>query len=69
MNIYLKNLIPKNVLPTDPTKEIRLVIYNNKFKTSSLIIINNSSPPLNFLIGQTLYMFKCPFGDCLQLNY
>ena len=27
----LKNLIQKNVLPTDPTKKVRLIIYYNKF--------------------------------------
>ena len=33
----------KNVLPTDPTKKVRLIIYYNKFKTSKLIISNNTS--------------------------
>ena len=28
----LKNLIQNNVLPTDPTKTVRLIIYYNKFK-------------------------------------
>ena len=30
MNIYLKK---KNVLPNDPTKKVRLIIYYNKLKT------------------------------------
>ena len=35
MNIYKKNS-SKNILPTDPTKKVRLIIYYNKFKTSNL---------------------------------
>ena len=39
----LKNVIQKNVLPTDPTKKVRLIIYYNKLKTSNQIIFNNFS--------------------------
>ena len=35
--------IHKNILPTDPNKKIKLIIYYNKFKTSNLVIRNNSS--------------------------
>ena len=53
----LKNLIQKNVLSTDPTKNIRFIIYYNKFKISYLIILNNTSPPpLNLLTVQTSYI-------------
>ena len=38
------------------TKKVRLIIYYNKFKTSNLIISNNTPPPPNFLIGLTLYL-------------
>ena len=41
MNIY--------VIPIDPNKKIRLIYYN-KFKTSNLIISNNSSPSTEFLL-------------------
>ena len=44
-----KNIIQKNVLPTDPTKKDRLIIYYNKSKTSNLIISNNISPSTEFL--------------------
>ena len=37
----LKTLIQRNILTTDPNK---LIIYYNKFKTSNLVINNNSSP-------------------------
>ena len=42
----LKTLIHKNILPTDPNKKIKLVIYYNKFKTSNLVIRNNSTPSI-----------------------
>ena len=66
MDIY-KNLYPKNVLLTDPTKKIGLLIYNNKFKTSNLNISNNSFPSTELLDRtNVVYMFKCLLGDCLQ---
>ena len=45
----LKTLIHRNILPTDPNKKIKLIIYYNKFKTSNLVIKNNSSSSLNVL--------------------
>ena len=57
-------MIKKNVLPTDPTNEVRLMIYNNKFKTTNLIISHNSSYPTEILDRiNVVYMFKCPFGE------
>ena len=58
----LKTLIHKNILPTDPNKKIKLVIYYNKFKTSNLVIRNNSSPSIGVLQKtNVIYKFKCPF--------
>ena len=64
-----KNLIHENVLPTDPTKKVRLIIYNKKFKTSKLIISNNI-PPSTELLDRTnvVYLFKCPRGDCVCIE-
>ena len=45
----LKTLIHRNILPTDPNKEIQLIIYYNKSKTSNLVIKNNSSPSIGVL--------------------
>ena len=42
-------LIHKNILPTDPNKKIELIIYHNKFKTSNLVIRNNSSPSIGVI--------------------
>ena len=65
----LKTLIHKNILPTDPNKKIKLVIYYNKFKTSNLVIRNDSSPSFGVLQKtNVIYKFKCPLGDCITDN-
>ena len=67
MNIYKKNLIQKDLLPIDPTKKKRLIIYYSKFKISNLIISDNTSPSTELLDRtNVLYMFKCPLGDCVS---
>ena len=64
----LKTLIHRNILPTDPNKKIKLVIYY-KFKTSNLVIRNNSSPSIGVLQKtNVIYKFKCPLGDCISDN-
>ena len=45
----LKTLIHRNILTTDPNKKIKLIIYYNRFETSNLVIINNSSPSIRVL--------------------
>ena len=66
MNVYLKNLIQKYVLPTDPTKKVRLIVYYNEFKTSNLITSKNTSPSTeNHDRKNVAYMFKRPLGDCV----
>ena len=66
----LKTLIHKNILPTDPNKKKKLIIYYNKFKTSNLVIRNNSSPSIGVLQkkNNVIYKFKCPLGDCISDN-
>ena len=66
----LKTLIHRNILPTDPNKRIKLIIYyNNKFKTSNLVMRNNSSPSIGVLQKtNVIYKFKCPLGDCISDN-
>ena len=60
-----KNFIHQNFLPTNPTKNVGLIIYYKKFKTSNLIISNNTSPSTELLDRtNVIYMFKCPLGDC-----
>ena len=65
----LKTLIHRNILPTDPNKKIKLIICYNKFKTSNLVIRNNSSPSIGVLQKTNIiYKFKCPLGDCISDN-
>ena len=65
----MKTLIHKNILPTDPNKKIKLIIYYNKFKTSNLVIRNNSSPSIGVLQKtNVIYKFNCPLGDCISDN-
>ena len=65
----VKTLIHRNILPTDPNKKIKLIIYYNKFKTSNLVIRNNSSPSIGVLQkNNVIYQFKCPLGDCISDN-
>ena len=65
----LKTLIHRNILPTDPNKKIKLIIYCNKFKTSNLVIRNNSSPSIGVLQKtNVIYKFKCSLGDCISDN-
>ena len=65
----LKTLIDRNILPTDPNKKIKLIIYYNKFKTSNLVIRNNSSPSIGVLQKtNVIYKFKCSLGDCISDN-
>ena len=67
--IYIHILIHRNILPTDPNKKIKLIIYYNKFKTSNLVIRNNSSLSIGVLQKtNVIYKFKCPLGDCISDN-
>ena len=67
MKKIMKTLIHKNILPTDPNKK-KLIIYY-KFKTSNLVIRNNSSPSIGVLQKtNVVYKFKCPQGDCISDN-
>ena len=67
--IYMYIYIHRNILPTDPNKKIKLIIYYNKFKTSNLVIRNNSSPSIGVLQKtNVIYKFKCPLRDCISDN-
>ena len=52
----------RNILPTDPNRKIKLIIYYNKFKTSNFVIKNNSSPSIRVLQkkkkNNVIYQFK-----------
>ena len=55
----LKTLIHRNILPTDPNKKIKLIIYYKISKTSNLVIKNNSSPSIGVFKGY--FPFKVLF--------
>ena len=52
----LKTLIHRIILPTDPNKKKKLIIYSDKFKTSNLVIKNNSSPSTGVLQKKQRYI-------------
>ena len=52
----LKTLIQRNILPTDPNKKIKLIIYYKKFKTSNLVIKKISHLRLVFWKKQQRYI-------------
>ena len=65
----MKTSIHGNILPTDPNKKIKLIIYYKKFKTSNFGIRNNSSSSIGVLQkNNVIYQFKCPLGDCISDN-
>ena len=68
-NIF-KTLIKRNLLHTDPNKKKqKLIIYYYKFKTSNLVISNNSSPSIGVLQKTNIvYQFKYSLGDCIAEN-
>ena len=51
----LKTLIHRNILLIDPNK--KKLIYYNKFKTSNLVIKNNSSPSIGVLKKNNVYIY------------
>ena len=46
-NYKLDEQVMTNIKPTEPQKQIKLIIYYTKFKTSNLIVKNNTTPPPN----------------------
>ena len=52
----LKTLIHRNILPTDPNKKIKLIIYHNKFKTPTWSLEIIPLPRLGFFKKPTLYI-------------
>ena len=52
----LKTLTHRNILPTDPNKKIKLIIYYDKFKTANLVIKNNYSLLMGVLQKTNVYI-------------
>ena len=65
----IKNIDLLKHTPSDPNKKMKLIICYNKFKTSNLVIKNNSSPSIGVLQKtNVIYQFMCPLGDCILEN-
>ena len=58
MKIFLKSWFKETYSPLILIKK-KLIIYNNKFKTSILVIKNDSSPSIGVL-QNAVHQFKCP---------
>ena len=51
---------------TEKQKQIKLIIYNTKFKTSNLIIKNKTnSAKIHLNQPNVVQKFICPFQECL----
>ena len=59
----LKTLIKRHMLPTDLNEKIKLIIFNNKFKTPN----KNSYHSIRILKKtNVIYQFKCSLGDSIS---
>ena len=57
------------MLPTDPNKKKKLIIYYYKFKTSNLVINNSPSTSIGVLQKtNVIYQLKCPLEDFISEN-
>ena len=64
----LKNIIYKNVKPTDENTRLDLVIYYKSRKTADLVMKNSCLPPVNPLQEvNVVYQHTCSVGDCSRL--
>ena len=65
----ITKIIRRYITTTDPEKKLRFIIYYRKFRTTNLIIKNNSSPkPKSLQETSVIYQFICPMGICNPLN-
>ena len=65
----ITNIIHRHIKPIKHQKQIKLIIYYTKFKTSSLIVKNNINSPKTYLNEINLvYKFICPLQECLSQN-
>ena len=63
-----KHWFTKTYSPLILIKKIKHIYYN-KFKTSNLVIRNNSTPSIGVLQKtNVIYKIKCPLGDCISDN-
>ena len=65
----ITKIIKRHIKPIEKQKQIKLIIYYTKFKTSNLIIKNNiDSAKIHLNRTNEVYKFICPFQECLPKN-
>ena len=59
-------IIKRHIKPLDKQKQIKLIIYYTKFKTTNLVV-KNITNSVKILLNQTnvVYKFICPLRECL----
>ena len=64
----MRDIIRRNVKPTNDEDKINLIIYYKNKKTSSLLMRNNKCPkPEGVKESHIVYKFTCPQEDCTPL--
>ena len=62
----ITNMIKRHIKPIKKQKQIKLFIYYTKFKTSNLIVKNNTnSAKIHLNQTNVVYKFICPFRECV----
>ena len=65
----ITNIIKWHIKPIEKQKQMKLIIYFSKFKTSNLIVKNNTNSAKTLLNQiNVVYKFICPFRECLLKN-
>ena len=63
----ITNILKRHIKPIE--KQIKLIIYYIKFKTSNLIVKNNTNfAKIHLYQTNVVYKFICPFCECLPKN-
>ena len=64
----LKNIIYRNVKPTNKNTKLDIIIYYKSRKTAALVMKNSCLPPVNPLQEvNVVYQHTCSVGDCSRL--
>ena len=64
----IRNIIHRNCKPTDTADKVKLNIYYQNSKSSSLLLKNNmASDPSTLKQTNVVYHYKCTLGDCALL--
>ena len=62
--LAITNIIKRHIKSIEKQKQIKLIIYYTKSKTSNLIVRNNNSAKIPLNQTNVIYEFICPFQEC-----